>query len=255
MADLICRGMVIRTVDYRDNDRILTLFTAESGRVDAKARNCRKATSPLLGCTQPFTYGEYQLFYHKNKYIIDQGEVLESFYPLREDVEKYAAASLCASLCLEGIQAEERNEDIFSLLYHTLSFLTYGDSDPGDLCAAFLIRFLALSGFRPAITQCAICGRDLREDPVIRFLGDKGGAVCAACSPVGRRIGRTALEVMRRMLLLDDDQLFRVKLKAPLRAEVLSHLIPYAKLYLPGIEKAADLFSSLHMPPEATEQE
>ena len=255
MADLICRGMVIRTVDYRDNDRILTLFTAESGRVDAKARNCRKATSPLLGCTQPFTYGEYQLFYHKNKYIIDQGEVLESFYPLREDVEKYAAASLCASLCLEGIQAEERNEDIFSLLYHTLSFLTYGDSDPGDLCAAFLIRFLALSGFRPAITQCAICGRDLREDPVIRFLGDKGGAVCMACSPVGRRIGRTALEVMRRMLLLDDDQLFRVKLKAPLRAEVLSHLIPYAKLYLPGIEKAADLFSSLHMPPEATEQE
>ncbi|MBR5701921.1 MAG: DNA repair protein RecO, partial [Oscillospiraceae bacterium] len=112
MADLICRGMVIRTVDYRDNDRILTLFTAESGRVDAKARNCRKATSPLLACTQPFTYGEYQLFYHKNKYIIDQGEVLESFYPLREDVEKYAAASLCAALCLEGVQAEERNEDI-----------------------------------------------------------------------------------------------------------------------------------------------
>ena len=255
MADLICRGMVIRTVDYRDNDRILTLFTAESGRVDAKARNCRKATSPLLACTQPFTYGEYQLFYHKNKYIIDQGEVLESFYPVREDVEKYAAASLCASLCLEGIQAEERNEDIFSLLYHTLSFLTYEDSDPGDLTAAFLIRFLALSGFRPAITQCAACGRDLREDPVIRFLPDKGGAVCAACSPVGRKIGRTALEAMRRMLLLDDDQLFRVKLKAPLRAEVLSHLIPYAKLYLPGVEKAADLFSSLHMPPEATEQE
>ena len=50
MADLTLRGMVIRTVDYRDNDRILTLFTAEQGRVDAKARNCRKATSPLLAC-------------------------------------------------------------------------------------------------------------------------------------------------------------------------------------------------------------
>ena len=76
-------------------------------------------------------------------------------------------------------------------------------------------------------------------DPVIRFLGDKGGAVCAACSPVGRRIGKTALEAMRRMLLLSDDQLGRVKLKEPLRAELLSHLVPYAKLYLPGIEKAA----------------
>ena len=79
--------------------------------------------------------------------------------------------------------------------------------------------------------------------------------MCAACSPVGRRIGRTALEAMRRMLLLDDDQLGRVKLKEPLRGEILSHLIPYAKLYLPGIEKAAALFTSLHMPPDAAEGE
>ena len=255
MTDLKFRGMVIRAVDYRDNDRILTLFTAEQGRVDAKARNCRKATSPLLACTQPFTYGEYQLFYHKNKYVVDQGEVLESFYPLREDVGRFAAASLCSSLCLEGVQAEESSEPVFSLLYHTLSFLTYGESNPGDLVACFLVRFLALAGFRPAITHCAVCGRDLREDPIIRFLPDKGGAVCMACSPVGRRIGKTALEAMRRMLLLDDDQLGRVRMKEPLRGEVLSHLVPYAKLYLPGIEKAAALFTSLHMPPQATEQE
>lgn len=255
MADLQYRGLVIRTVDYRDNDRILTLFTAENGRVDAKARNCRKATSPLLACAQVFTYGEYQLFSRGGKYVVDQGEVLESFYPLREDVGRFAAASLCASLCLEGVQAEEGSEAIFSLLYHTLSFLTYGDNDPGDLAACFLIRFLSLAGFRPAITHCAVCGRDLREDPVIRFLPDRGGAVCAACSPVGRRIGKTALEAMRRMLLLDDDQLGRVKLREPLRAELLSHLIPYAKLYLPGVEKAAALFATLHMPPQAEEQE
>ena len=255
MADVKHRGLVIRTVDYRDNDRILTLFTAESGRVDAKARNCRKATSPLLACTQIFTYGEYQLFSSKGKYVIDQGEVLESFYPLREDIGRFAAASLCTSLCLEAVQAEESSADVFSLLYHTLSFLTYGDGEPGDLAACFLIRFLSLVGFRPAITHCAICGRDMREDPIIRFLPDRGGAVCAACSPVGRRIGKTALEAMRRMLLLDDDQLNRVKLKEPLRAELLSHLIPYAKLYLPGVEKAAALFTTLHMPPEAAEQE
>ena len=254
MADMTYRGLVIRTVDYRDNDRILTLFTAEAGRVDAKARNCRKATSPLLACTQPFTYGEYQLFSSKGKYVVDQGEVLESFYPLREDIGRFAAASLCASLCLEAVQAEESSADVFSLLYHTLSFLTYGDNDPGDLAACFLIRFLSLAGFRPAITCCAVCGRDLREDPVIRFLPDRGGAVCAACSPVGRRIGKTALEAMRRMLLLDDDQLGRVKLKESLRAELLSQLLPYAKLYLPGIEKAAALFTSLHMPSPAEQE-
>ena len=57
------------------------------------------------------------------------------------------------------------------------------------------------------------------------------------------------------MLLLSDDQLGRVRMKEPLRAEVLSHLVPYAKLYMPGVEKAAALFTSLHAPSQMMEQE
>lgn len=249
MADTALRGMVIRTVDYRDNDRILTLFTAEQGRIDAKARGCRRTTSPLLACTQPFVYGDYQLFYHKNKYIIDQGEVLESFYPLREDVARYAAASLCAAACLEGVQEQQSSPEVFSLLYHCLSYLTYGDVEPGDMAVCFLLRFLSLLGFRPAITHCAGCGRDLRQDAIVRFSVERGGAVCTACSPIGRAADKTALEAMRRILLLEDDQLARVKLKPALRKEVFACLLPYALEYLPGIRKTADMLLGLENVP------
>lgn len=239
------KGIVLHYTDYRDNDRMLSLLTKEKGRIDAKARNCRKATSPLLSCTQPFILGAFQLFANKGKYTVDSAEVLESFYPLREDVERYAAASLCTGLSRCAVQEEEPNEALFSLLYTSLSFLAYGDNTPKDALICFLIRFLSVAGYCPAITRCAVCGRDIRSDGFIRFDAEKGGAVCAACSAFGAKVSPTALEAMRRMLLLEDQEMGRVKLKEPLQKELLSLLVPYALSYFPNVQKAADLFSSL----------
>ena len=58
---MVCvTGIVTRYVNYRESDRILSIFTIEQGRVDAKARGCRRPTSPLLPAAQPFVYGEFE---------------------------------------------------------------------------------------------------------------------------------------------------------------------------------------------------
>lgn len=245
MSQIKTRCIVTGYADYRDNDRMLSLFSAEKGRLDAKAHNCRKATSPLLSCAQPFVYGEYVLFDYKNKLAVDQCEVLESFYPLREDVERFAAASLACSLCRGAVQEGEGNEALFSLLYHTLSYLAYGESPTRDMTSCFLIHFLTLTGYRPAITHCALCGRDMRGDRVHHFDREKGGALCHACSFTGKVVSTTALEAIRRMLLLEEDQMDKVRLKEPLSREVLSLLMDYTLLYFPNVEKAAELFLGL----------
>ena len=85
-------GIVTRYVDYKENDRIITIFSREQGRVDARARGCRKAKSPLLPGCQPFVFGEFQLFLHKeDKAVVNQCEVKENFYHIREDVERLSA--------------------------------------------------------------------------------------------------------------------------------------------------------------------
>ncbi len=63
-------GIVMRYANYRDNDRMLTIFTKESGRLDAKANGCRRPNSPLLPCSQPFVYGEFLVYYTKNRATI-----------------------------------------------------------------------------------------------------------------------------------------------------------------------------------------
>lgn len=221
MATVCLNGIVTAYTDYRDNDRILTLFTTERGRIDCKARNCRKPTAPLLVCSQPFVYGEFEVYFSKDRATVNGCDVRETFYPLREDIDRFFTASCVAELCNAAIEQESPNEPLFSLLYHTLSFLAYSGSHHGDLLAAFLVRYLERIGYRPSLTHCANCLRDVRGDELLFFSAESGGAVCTACSHGGFRISKLALEAMRRILNLADDEIVKVVLKQETRSEIL----------------------------------
>lgn len=214
-------GIVIGYSDYRDNDRMLTLFTAEEGRVDCKARNCRKPTAPLLACAQPFVYGEYTVFFSQDRGTLNSCDIKENFYSLREDPDRFLAASACARLCQSVIEPEMPNETLFSLLYYTLSFLAYADIDPKDMLCGFLVHYLDRIGYRPALTFCAKCRRDVRADSILYFSPQAGGTVCAACVQGEKRISKLALEAMRRILLLPDEDLKKIRLTEELRDELM----------------------------------
>lgn len=235
MAFLTVTGIVTRYANYRDNDRILTLFTREMGRVDAKARGCRKQKSPLLACAQPFVFGEYQLFTSKDRYVVDQCDIRETFYPLREDIGKFTAANVMLSLSGLGVQERQPNAELFSLLYHCLSFLSYGEGEPIDLALCFVTRYFEVIGFRPAITSCALCETDLRTHRELKFHAQSGGALCLDCARrenIGESVSGLAMEAMRRMLLLEDAELFRVRLPHAVRKELLDVLEAYCAAIL-----------------------
>ena len=231
MSIICVDGIVTRYVNYRESDRILSIFTIDRGRIDAKARGCRKPQSPLVNVSQPFVFGQFELFSGKDRNTINACEVKETFYPIREDYERFSIGSVMLRLCHDAAPENEPNEALFYLLYHALSFLSYGASDPKDLFCCFLIRFLNVIGYRPAITTCAQCGRDILADALVRF-SPRGGAVCAACSQQGLPVSKTALEGMRRMLLLEDAQMDKVKLSDAVRNEIFNALTTYAELSL-----------------------
>lgn len=235
MAFLTVTGIVTRYANYKDNDRILTLFTREMGRIDAKARGCRKQKSPLLACAQPFVFGEYQIFSSKDRFVVDQCDIRETFYPLREDIVKFTAANVMLSLSGLGVQERQPNAELFSLLYHSLSFLCYGESEPIDLALCFTTRYFNAIGFQPAITSCALCETDLRSHRELRFHAQAGGALCLNCARrenYGETVSGLTLEAMRRMLLLEDGELDRVRLRDPVRRELLTVLEAYCAAIL-----------------------
>ena len=80
-------AIVLRHVNYRDNDRMVTLFSPSRGRIDAVIRNCRKPKSHNLNAGELFALGDYMLYESGGHTTVTSVHLIETFYALREDYE------------------------------------------------------------------------------------------------------------------------------------------------------------------------
>ena len=54
-------GVILRAADYNENDKIITLLTAESGKITAAVKGVKKAGAKLRFAAQPFCFAEFVL--------------------------------------------------------------------------------------------------------------------------------------------------------------------------------------------------
>lgn len=184
-------------------DKIVTLYSRERGKVRAVARGARRPRNRLLAGTQPYSHSDFLLFSGKGLDTISQCELKESFYTLREDLQRMAAAAYVAELYDLLIEEGEKNEGLFFLLLSTLHLLT--DGEDIDLALRYFeLRFLSLLGYQPQLTQCVHCGGPI-EGRALRFSGQLGGVLCPDCwGQDGRAVSlcQGTLEMLKRFLTM-----------------------------------------------------
>lgn len=235
-------GVVIRCADYKDNDKMLSLFTREEGMVSAIARGCKKMNSELRATAEPFVYGQFGFYLNKDKLSIESCDLLDAFYPIREDHERFTAGMYMLSVIDAGTAGYDPSEKLFELLIYALTYCAYSESIPADLALCFAAKCLEALGYRPAISRCSICGKDLHTDKKLRFSSQSGGAVCADCfSSDAKNVSILALEALRRMLALANCDIVKVKLPESIRNELKGIIGEYAQTVLDRKIKALSL--------------
>ena len=175
-------AIVLRRADWRDYDRMVTLFTPAFGRVDAVVRGCRKPKSPLLNAAEPFCAGEYQLLKVGGRVTVTQARITNSFFELRSDYDRLMHGAFWLKLLSEVVVEDEPNEALFQMTLNALAYLTHSDLPPTLLTAMFEMHLWRITGFSPNVSECIIC-RTPADKTNLRFDAQKGGCVCAFCAP------------------------------------------------------------------------
>lgn len=203
MPQLTTNAIVLRRADYRENDRMLTLFSPTLGRIDALARGCRRQKSPLMAASEVFCAGEYVLYAAGERMTVVSCAVQDTFYPLRGDFERLAHGMYALELCAAAVQPEQENERLFLLLLRSLAHLAYSDTEARRVTAVFLMGLVSLTGFRPQVGRCVVCGMPIapvtpagkaEDAPIAAFSPERGGVLCTACG-AGERCRLNAREL------------------------------------------------------------
>ncbi len=178
--DCVTNALVLRSVEYREADCILTLFTQEMGKITASARGCRRKASPLAAGCQLLCWSEMELGERSGRWTVRSAATQREFHGVRLDLEKFALAcyfsELTQLLALEG----EPFPELLSLLLNCLHALDRMDRPPDQVKAVFELRSMCLAGFEPMLEGCSICGEEVPEK--LRFYLREGTFRCARCA-------------------------------------------------------------------------
>lgn len=172
-------GIVLREIRFEETDKILTIFSRRNGKVHAMAKGSLRPRSPLLACSQTFVYSNFCFFKGKNFYHINQGDIINSYYPIRENLNRLFYGAYLLELIDSVIVEEEPNENLFKLLSKGLNVLSYLDDDFLKFIIAFELKYISFAGYRPVLDRCVICNSKLSEDNKFSFR--EGGVLCHKC--------------------------------------------------------------------------
>ena len=205
MADsLKLTGVVLRTVDYGESDRIVTLLTAERGKVSAFARAARASRRRFGGALEPFTLVRAEARERRGAELLSLESVAveRGFGAIRADLARLACAGYACDLARELVRDAEPHRDLLALLVEYLARLDAGPARPTALRAYELLA-LGAAGLMPRLTACARCGGALGGEERLAFDPAHGGALCAGCSrhasPAAPRLAPATLSQLARL--------------------------------------------------------
>ena len=212
----VIKGIVLRTVDTKESDKILTILTPH-GKLTVVAKGARSRKSRVTACTQLLAYSELTLSESRGWQYLSEGNTIELFQGVRQDIELLSLASYFAELteaaALEGVESGE----ILSLLLNALYALGNLKKDPALVKAAFELKLMSFTGFEPLADACAYCGNPEPEEPLLDV---REGVVCCGKCGKGDRglsmpLSTGALAALRWVLYGEVKRLYSFSLAEP----------------------------------------
>ena len=176
-------GVTLRAVNYKDSDRILTVFTLEKGKITVSAKGVRKANAKMKQISEPFCFAESILAEKSGRFTVTEINSFDAFYPIRTDLFKYysgmTALELTDAFLPDGLESSAQ----FVLLVEFLKKLAYKSVNPLNLLIKFIYDTAMENGYSINLSSCGRCGGVI-EERVFLSLKD-GCCVCEECRAQG----------------------------------------------------------------------
>ena len=174
---LTIQGLVLRVTPYKETDAILSLLTADRGKLTVKARGLRRKNSPLIASCQLLAFAEFTLFEHRGLYTVNEAHPVNLFQDLRGDIGKLSLATYFAQAAELISQEDAPSPELLSLVLNCFYALTRLRVPEVQVKAVFEFRIACLAGYTPDLRGCHQCGNPLPD----RFDLSQGQLECCQC--------------------------------------------------------------------------
>jgi DNA repair protein RecO (recombination protein O) len=239
-------GIVLKRSDVGEADRLLTVLTAERGKLRAVAKGARKPLARKTGHVELFNSVSLLIAVAREIDIVSQADTLDPFLPVRIDLDRLSYAYYFAELVDRFVEEEIEHREVYDLMLGAMHWL---ERTPhlSRTARYFEMRLLDALGYRPQLFVCVHSKEDLV--PEENFFSPEGGGMV---KPQYRELYRDAiavpvntLKVLRYLQSRNFDEIDQLRLSPQVEADVESVMNYYVTHLLERQLKSVDFLNTL----------
>ena len=254
-----CEAIVLRSIDYRDESKILTLYTREFGKLSAIAKGCRSVKSKYASAFELGSHISIVLYKKSTREVqnISEASLKTPFLNITASLERLGVMLQILELTRLATEEEEAHPKIFQLLLESLRQIDTAKKNLRNVFFFFQTHLVSLLGFKPSFNECVISGKNIiaeRETPQgkdLVLLPERGGvalrreAECAGLS--GKPISVQAFRWIQFLNQTPLNSVEKLYLQASLCDEVAQMLDAYLCYHIENLPplRSKEIFNAL----------
>jgi len=219
-------GIILREVVYKDSSKILTVLTADEGKVTVSAHGAYRKNSKLAASTGLLVFSHMTITKRKDRWTLTEAQPIEQFLGLRDDLNLLSLGSYIAELT-EAISDEDSlNTQLLPLCLNTLYALSEKLKSPQKIKPAFELRLMSISGYEPVLLEMKEIRPASQEEGIIQ-------------------LSTEAVKIARYIINCDSKKLFSFKIDEQTQKELSIAIEEYLLTHLDRTFKTLDYYKKL----------
>ena len=142
--DTKAKGIVVKLNDYKDADKIASIFTLEHGLITAKFTGVKREKAKLKSVAQPFVFADFTFNEKGTNKTVTSANVIDSFYNILINYQKTIMGYIVLDIVKTILPKEKPEPDLFLLTINTLKNI----EQQNELIATidYILKFITFSG-------------------------------------------------------------------------------------------------------------
>jgi len=227
------KAILLHNVRYTDNSLIAHFYTQEYGRLSVMVKGISsKRGSARFNYFQPLNIFNLELYYYENRELHNLREMSLAYVPKRicGDIHRSTVAMFISEILYSIIREEDVNRMLFEFIESSVISLDCMTEGISNFHLWFMVAFTDYAGIGPS---CASAGD---------YYFDMLTGQFTPLQPTHRDfIEPESAGILNRLLRMPAEEINSLCLSGDERTDLLTRLLRYYSLHLPGIRQIRSL--------------
>ncbi len=210
------------SISYKENSKILNIFTKEYGIIGVISKGCKGSKSKLKNISENFTYAKFHLYYSEGKLSTLIGaDIINYFSNIKKDILKVSYMAYLSELT-KNVYKQSEEKILYDLFLSALFKINEG-FDPLIITNIIELKYLDYLGVNFNTDSCVVCG----SKSIVTISFYKGGYVCSKCRDREALLDEKVLKMIRMYYYVDIIKISKLEISEKVVKEIDEFLTKY----------------------------